>query len=138
MALLRVVFDTNVYISAALHGREAETVLDLASAHRLALLTSPDILAELEEKMGDKLGWPPEHVRLFLDTIGDIVEIVEPQITLNVVTEDDDDNRVLECAVTGSADLIVTFDKDLLRLKSYETAGIITPRRLQFYGLENV
>ncbi|NCP16247.1 putative toxin-antitoxin system toxin component, PIN family [bacterium] len=136
MVLLRVVFDTNVYISAALHGHEAETVLELASAHRIILLTSPAILSELEEKVRNKLGWSQERVTLFLKIIRDIVEIVEPQITLQVVEADEDDNRILECAVTGNASLIVTFDKDLLRLKSYETTGIITPRQLQFYGLE--
>jgi len=136
MVLLRVVFDTNVYISAALHGHEAETVLELASAHRIILLTSPAILSELEEKVRNKLGWSHERVTLFLKIIRDIVEIVEPQITLQVVEADEDDNRILECAVTGNASLIVTFDKDLLRLKSYETTGIITPRQLQFYGLE--
>jgi putative PIN family toxin of toxin-antitoxin system len=136
MALLRVVLDTNVYISAVLHGREAETVLELASAHRLILLTSPAILSELEEKVRNKLGWTQERAELLLRAIQGITEVIEPQITLKVVTEDDDDNRVLECAVSGSADLIVTFDKDLLRLRSYETTGIIAPRQLQFYGLE--
>jgi putative PIN family toxin of toxin-antitoxin system len=136
MALLRVVLDTNVYISAALHGREAETVLELASARRIILLISPAILSELEEKVRDQLGWTSERTELLLRAILGITEIVEPQITLKVVTEDDDDNRVLECAASSSADLIVTFDKDLLRLKSYETTGIITPRQLQFNGLE--
>jgi len=137
MALLRVVFDTNVYISAALHGREAETVLELASAHRIILLTSPAILSELEEKVRNKLGWSQERAEFFLGIIRDFAEIVEPQVALRVITEDDDDNRILECAMTGNASLIVTFDKDLLRLKFYETTGIVTPRQLQFYGLED-
>ena len=137
MALLRVVFDTNVYISAALHGREAETALELASAHRIILLTSPAILSELEEKVRNRLGWSQERAEFFLGIIRDFAEIVEPQVVLQVIAEDDDDNRILECAVTGNASLIVTFDKDLLRLKSYETTGIITPRQLQFYGLED-
>ncbi len=137
MALLRVVFDTNVYISAALHGREAETTLELASAHRIILLTSPAILSELEEKVRNRLGWSQERAEFFLGIIRDFAEIVEPQVVLQVIAEDDDDNRILECAVTGNASLIVTFDKDLLRLKSYETTGIITPRQLQFYGLED-
>jgi hypothetical protein len=62
-------------------------------------------------------------------------EVVEPQITLNVVPDDEDDNRIIECAIAGEAGLIVTFDKDLLRLKSYEMIGIITPSQLSFYGL---
>jgi putative PIN family toxin of toxin-antitoxin system len=132
---LRIVFDTNVYISAALHGRQAETVLELASAGLLTLVTSPAILAELEEKLVNKLGWSLNRVELFLETIRDLAEVIDPQITVHVVPDDEDDNRIIECAIAGEAGLIVTFDKDLLRLRSYETVGIITPRQLSFYGL---
>lgn len=55
--LLRVVLDTNVYISAALHGRQAETMLELAAANRMVLLISPAILAELDRRLVGKLGW---------------------------------------------------------------------------------
>jgi putative PIN family toxin of toxin-antitoxin system len=132
---LRIVFDTNVYISAALFGKQAEIVLQLAAAQFIILIISETILAELEEKLLQKLGWTEQRVLLFLDTIRDITEVVEPQITLNVVPDDEDDNRIIECAVAGEAGLIVTFDKDLLRLKSYSAIGIITPRQLTFYGL---
>ncbi len=133
--MLRIVFDTNVYISAALHGRLAETILQLAAADRVALVISEAILAELEEKLRGKLGWPEHQIVYFLDTIRDVAELVEPQFTLQVVPDDDDDNRIVECAVAGESALIVTYDKDLLRLKSYQSIGIIHPRQLQYYGL---
>ncbi|MCW5858964.1 MAG: putative toxin-antitoxin system toxin component, PIN family, partial [Caldilineales bacterium] len=66
---LRIVLDTNVYISAALHGRQAEAALQLAAARQIVLLTSPTILAELERKLTSKLGWSENQVRLFIDTI---------------------------------------------------------------------
>lgn len=132
---LRIVFDTNVYISAALHGRQAERVLELASAQLVILLTSEAILSELEEKLLDKLEWPQARSTLFVETIRDLAEIVDPQMTLDVVPDDDDDNRIVECAVAGNANLIVTHDKDLLRLKAYESIGIITPQQLAFFGL---
>ncbi len=134
---LRLVFDTNVFISAALRGRQAETALELASARRLVLVTSAAILAELADKLLHKLGWPQNRVDLFLETIRELAEIVEPTVTLAVVPDDEDDNRILECAVAGEAGLIVTLDQDLLRLKSYEIIGIITPRELAFYGLDD-
>jgi putative PIN family toxin of toxin-antitoxin system len=132
---LRIVFDTNVYISAALHGRLAEKVIQLASAGQVILLTSNAILEEMRHKLIDKLSWSENQAHLFIETIRDITEQVEPQIVLNVVPDDEDDNRIIECAVAGKAALIVTYDKDLLRLKSYETIGIITPRKLTFLGL---
>lgn len=136
MTPLRIVFDTNVYISAALFGRRAETVMRLASAGQVQLITSEVILAELRGKLLGKLAWSDSQTQLFLDTIRKMAEVVAPDMTLDVVPDDEDDNRIVECAVAGQADLIVTFDKDLLRLKAYETTGIITPRQLTFYGLE--
>ena len=135
MIPLRVVFDTNVYISAALFGRRAETVMQMASAGQIQLITSEVILTELERKLWEKMGWSESRAQLFSDTIRDLAEIVAPEIRLDVVPDDEDDNRIVECAVAGEANLIVTFDKDLLRLKSYEMIGIITPRQLTFYGL---
>ncbi len=135
MTPLRIVFDTNVYISAALFGRRAEIVMKLASAGQVHLITSEVILAELSRKLLEKLAWSDDQTQLFAEMIRDLAEIVDPDITLDVVPDDEDDNRIVECAVVGQAELIVTFDKDLLRLKAYETIGIITPRQLTFYGL---
>ncbi|HFQ93812.1 MAG TPA: putative toxin-antitoxin system toxin component, PIN family [Anaerolineae bacterium] len=135
MRPLRVVFDTNVYISAALFGRRAETVMQLASAGQIQLITSEVILAELERKLWEKMGWSESRAQLFSDTIRGLAEIIAPEIRLDVVPDDEGDNRIVECAVAGEANLIVTFDKDLLRLKSYKMIGIITPRQLTFYGL---
>ena len=132
---MRIVFDTNIYISAALHGRQAETILELASSRQLALLISPAILDELKGKLLDKLNWTGKQTEFFLATIQNLTEMIEPQERLSVVS-DDDDNRILECAIAGQADLIVTHDQDLLRLKSYETVGIVTPRELTFYGFD--
>jgi putative PIN family toxin of toxin-antitoxin system len=133
---LRIVFDTNVYISAALNGRLAERVLELASVGQVGLITSEIILAELYEKLTGKLEWNEHQANLFVATIRDLADVVEPDITLDIVPNDEDDNRILECAITGKAGLIVTFDNDLLRLKSYQTIGIITPKQLTFYGLD--
>ncbi len=136
MPPLRIVFDTNVYISAALFGRRAERVMQLASVGLVQLIVSEAILSELRRKLREKMGWSESRTQQFVDVVRELAELVEPTITLDVVPDDADDNRIIECAVAGEAGLIVTFDKDLLRLKSYETIGIITPRQLTFYGLE--
>lgn len=54
-------------------------------------------------------------------------EIVRPRITLYVIREDPDDNRVLECAITGKADVIVSGDRHLLDLKSYRNIPVVRP-----------
>ena len=53
---------------------------------------------------------------------------VSPTETLNVIKEDPDDDRILECAATAKSDFIVSEDKDLLRLGQYGNARIVSVR----------
>ena len=53
--------------------------------------------------------------------------IVEPKQSFNVVEDDSDDNKIIECAVEGDVDYIVSQDKHLLKLKEFNGIRIITP-----------
>ena len=57
-----------------------------------------------------------------------IAEIVIPKISLQMISDDPDDDRILECAVAGRADLIVSGDRHLRKLRSFENVGIVAPR----------
>ena len=135
MADLRVVCDTNVYISAALRGGQAEAVIRLAAARAIDLVISPAILAELEDKLRGRFGWSQQRADVFVDTLRMIAEVVEPALTLAVVEDDPDDNRILECALAGRAALVVTYDRHLLRLRRYDLIGIVHPNDLLHCGL---
>ena len=66
------------------------------------------------------------------DAIGKLLSIsnrVFPTVTLGIIREDPDDNRILECAVTGHADAIVTGDRAMLDLKNYSGVRILSLRR---------
>jgi predicted nucleic acid-binding protein len=58
--------------------------------------------------------------------IRDFTEVIEPSHTLDVIKEDPDDNRILECAVEAVADVIVSGDKDLHRLGDYRGIRVVT------------
>jgi uncharacterized protein len=133
--VLTLVLDTNVYISAALRGEISERILQLAAAGRIRIIASSAIMDELAQKMGSRFGWSTRQIDLLLDILGSAIEVIEPDVHLDVVKEDRDDNRILECAVTGKADLIVSFDRDLLRLRKYASVGIIRPEELFYYSL---
>lgn len=62
----------------------------------------------------------------FFADVRAVAIIVEPAHRLDV-SRDADDNRVLEAAVAGSADYIVTGDRDLLELGSHAGIRIVTP-----------
>ena len=60
-----------------------------------------------------------------LDYLGKISTMVEPALTLNAVKDDPQDNHIVECAVAAKADVIITGDKDLLRMGQYEGIQIL-------------
>jgi putative PIN family toxin of toxin-antitoxin system len=70
----------------------------------------------------------PEDAATVLDRVAGIAEVVHPAETLHVIREDPDDDRVLECAVSGKADYIVTGDRHLLRLAEYRGIRIVRVR----------
>jgi putative PIN family toxin of toxin-antitoxin system len=66
----------------------------------------------------------PEHLA---DLVADMCVIVQPGRTIEVIADDDSDNRVLEAAVAGAADYIVSGDPHLLAVGRFEGIPILTP-----------
>ena len=126
---MRVVADTNILISGLLFGGLPRALIDLATAERFTLITSEKLLDELCEKLDRKFHFDATDTRQFLEKIRRIAEIAKPDFCLEAVPGDPDDNRVLECAVEGKADFIVSGDKHLLRLGSHAGIAIITVRQ---------
>lgn len=122
--MLKVVFDTNVYISAlTAAGSKSETAFLLAVRGKIALFTSVAILTETARILRGKFFWDDEHITAALKHISRVAHVVKPGIRLTVL-HDEPDNRILECAQAVHADIIVTGDKHLLDLKEYKGIGI--------------
>jgi uncharacterized protein len=126
--VLRVVFDTNMFISA-LFGGPPEDAFPHVLEGDCTLIVSPPILAGLAGALRQKFRSSDRDITAYVKLIGRTAHVVQPGERLHVV-EDDPDNRVLECAVTGRADLIVSGDRHLLRLR--EHAGIAIVRTVDF------
>ena len=127
-ARLRVVLDTNVYFSAFTHPTGvAFWIWEQAVRRRYVLLTSPTIIREVARVFRRKAGWRDNQIVGSLKLLVKTAEIVSPKIQVRAIPEDDDDNRILECAVEGKADLIVSRDQHLRRLKAFEGIGIVHP-----------
>lgn len=124
--MCRVVLDTSVYISAYGFGGRPAEVLRAAITGEYALLTSPAVLAEVADKLYTVLGFDDEHVRAAIMQLSRIAEVVRPEARLTVVS-DDPDNRILECATEGAADVTVSGDHHLLDLGAYHGIRIIRP-----------
>ena len=130
---MRIVLDTNIYISAAITSGLSQEILELAGTTNLfTLLTSKEILNELKEKLLSKFERSESIVGVFIERIRKITEFVEIDRKITVITSDPDDNKILECALSGKADLIVTSDQDLIKLKSFRGIGIVHPKTLSW------
>jgi putative PIN family toxin of toxin-antitoxin system len=125
---VRVVFDTNILISALLFpGGRGEAALRRIIDELDELVLSKAILDELLATLARKFSRDEEelaHVAVF---ISDIATIVRPRRRLAVV-KDEPDNRVLECALTGHAEAIVTGDRELLAVKDFRGVRLLSLR----------
>jgi putative PIN family toxin of toxin-antitoxin system len=120
----RVVLDTNIFLSAFTFGGKPEIVLELARAGRIQLVVSTFILAELASILKRKFAWGDEDIREALMIVGRHADLVKPGMRLRIL-EDEADNRVLECAVEGRAEWIISGDHHLLNLKEFRGIQIV-------------
>ena len=126
----RVTFDTNVFISALNFGGNPKRLLDMAVAREVEVAISDPIIGEIERVLRVKFKWQAAEIADTLKLISSFTQRVEPKQTLDVVKSDPDDNRIVECALESGSEVIVTNDKDLLRMKEYQ--GIRMVKVLDF------
>lgn len=126
--MLRVVLDTNVYVSAFSRGGVPLEILLAIIRGNTALFTSPFILREPEGVLLRKFHWSSDQVKRALSTIRQCVSSVSPPELLHLITEDDSGNRILECAKAANAHVIVSGDAHLLKLRVFDTTVIPSPR----------
>jgi len=121
-----VVLDTNILISSIGFGGKPRKILNLALEHRLQVISSPLLLAELDDVISKKFPLLAENVKKIHKHLNKRFKIVNPKKSLHIV-RDEPDNRVLEAALQGKCQYIVTGDRDLLDIGTYEKIKIVTP-----------
>ncbi|MDC8449461.1 MAG: putative toxin-antitoxin system toxin component, PIN family [Nitrospira sp.] len=123
---MRVVFDTNIYISAfAIPGGNAENAYLKAIQSQFQLFTSVAILTETARVLQTKFDWVEERAQQAIQEIGQTATVLRPRPILHVV-KDEPDNRILECAQAAEAQWIVTGDRHLLGLRQHAGCRIIS------------
>jgi putative PIN family toxin of toxin-antitoxin system len=124
--MVRVVVDTNVLVSALLsRGKSRRLVLRLLEEH--SVLLSRQMLAELADVLSREKfrEVKSSQVNRFLSGLVRKSELITVRSCFNVISEDPDDDIVLNTAYEGKADFIVTGDKHLLALKDFKGIEIL-------------
>lgn len=128
--MIRVVADTNVYVSAIVFGGPCETILALARAGVVDLAISHAIQRELRSVLGEPFGWGESRVREALAEVNGLTTLVKPRMRLSGVLSHDADHRILECALAARADYLVTGNKKHFQaLGVYQGIRIVSPRQ---------
>lgn len=126
--MIRVVFDTNVYISALLTKKGvAAEAFRRAILGKVDLFYSVPILTEMAGKLREKFSWEESAVRRSIKLVAAVANIARPEERIDLLN-DEPDNRILECAMHAKADIIVTGDRHLLAIKEFEGVRIMTIR----------
>ena len=123
--MIRVTTDTNVLISASFWHGASEKIIDKVENKEIILVLSEGILAEYYnvlqyDEIQQKIKKKDLEMKQALLRISIIAEIIEPTSIINLVKEDPDDNKIIECAVDGNVAYILTKDHHLLQFKEYK------------------
>lgn len=131
---MRVVVDTNTLISGLIsRGGPPARVLRRWAEGAITVVVTSDLVAEYHEVLSRPafaaLGTEDERLALLggLLSLGN-VEPVTATERVDAVRRDPDDNRVLECALSGGASVIITGEEDLLALGSFRGTAIVSPK----------
>jgi putative PIN family toxin of toxin-antitoxin system len=125
---LRVVFDTNVLVSALVFpGGRGEEALRRIIDERDQLVLSKQILDELLGVLARKFAREAEELARTAVFLGELATVVKPGRRLAVLA-DSADNRILECALAGRAETIVTGDQALLALGQFRGIRLLSLR----------
>ena len=111
---MKVCLDTNVLIRLFVPHPPFDRILDALLNGRITILVSNEILLEYQEVVVREFGsnrW--RKIETLLDTIDSLfgtINRVHPQFRFGVIHIDDDDNKFVDCAISGEADFVATYD----------------------------
>lgn len=130
---MRIVFDTNVLIAALITTDGVCDALVKRCAQVHTPIASDFILNELHEKLIGKFRRRRADVDDAIGLLRERFIVVVPATLSEPVCRDPDDDAVLGTALAGSADCIITGDKDLLAVREYRGVDILAPNRFDEY-----
>jgi uncharacterized protein len=126
--LIRVVLDTNIIISALIFGGKPRVILNQIIRKEILGGVSDALSVEMRNVLSrNKFDTGKEYVTAATDALLAVLEKVNPEERVDVIADDPDDDRVLECALSFKADFIVTGDRHLLQIGGFRGIQIVTP-----------
>jgi putative PIN family toxin of toxin-antitoxin system len=127
---LKIVLDTNVFVSGVFFTGPPYQILKAWRDRRIQILISGEILEEYH-RVGKQLHeqFPEVDLEPILQLITTHAVMVQPQKLPNAVCADPDDDKFLACALAGKSKIIISGDKQLLKVSGHKGIKVIRPRK---------
>ena len=129
--MIKVVFDTNVIVSAALNKNGIPALLlDLALNRKILMFHSQALMNEYEDVLKrKKFNFNLIKIKKALDEINRVSSEVIPTYTVNKIIKDPKDNIILEVSQEARADYIITGNTRHFSFPNFKNTKIVTPRK---------
>ena len=130
---MKVVLDANIYVSSLINTQgNPRRIVEQWEQNKLDVLASSSIIDEVGRvlrypRVAKRYRQAEAAIQRFLRLLAIQTVLVEPTEALDVIKEDQSDNRYLECAIEGKAQYIISSDKHLLELGEYKGVIILPP-----------
>jgi hypothetical protein len=125
---MKIVIDTNFLVSATQWDYSVSNkLLQKLITDSVEIFASKDILDEFAEVLKRDFLYNEEEVLGIIKMVLQFLIIIVPSKKVDIVKEDTDDNKIIECALESNADYILSYDNHLLKLKEFNGIKIVTP-----------
>jgi len=129
---MKITADTNVLISSTFWTGASDKIMQRVENKEIELILSEKIIKEFTkvldyEEIKNKVKEKSLELRRSIEKIINVSSLVEPKQKFDIVKDDPDDDIILECAVEGNVNYIVSQDKHLLKLKEFKGVKIVKP-----------
>lgn len=135
----RAVLDSNVIISGLVFEKgNPARVLEALRTGEIEAVISPHILDEISRSFREDFDWNEARVLEAVRLLRQLCTVIDPPIEAAVSDLTPADNRMLDCAVHGQVEYLVTGDRGILRLAKFEGIEIVAPAQFVFSGTHRI
>ncbi len=126
-----VVFDTNVLLSSTLWDWSvSQKLLHKIIMADVSIFSSTEIIEEYQKVLHRDFEYSEDEINEIMTILLSFVKLVNPEEKVNIVKDDPDDNKIIECALASASSYVVTYDNHLLKLKEFRGIKIVTPEEM--------
>jgi len=130
---MNVTADTNFLISSSMWDNSvAHKLLLSLIENNVKIYTTKEILEEFSKVLKRDFKYNNEEVTERVNTVLSFVNLIIVRNKINIVKEDPDDNKIIECAIESDSEYIFTYDNHLLKIKEYKSVKILKPEEFKF------